>query len=616
MKARSRLLQLQKGIYGSLKLEAARLVGALPQSIQRYEKSYLSSFRASARRPRVSSRQALTERMRSADVTFVADYHTLGQAQRTALRLVQDVYRAGEKWVIGLEFVPSHRQAELDAYQAGLMDAATFLQKIRYREDWGFPWENYAPLLDWARRTGVQMLALNRPRELPFWKERVTDGDDLLARDLWAAGVITDLFSSLDPRAMRPKVVVLYGELHVGGAHLPANLERISSETLGDPLDWVSVHQNNDSLYWKLARRGMEHRNDVLRLDHRNFHVISSTPWNKLQSLVSWAEGIGTESERFPATGALRLAHADSSIMSNADNDEDEFLCDLESESLSKIQAYGDAMANFLKLPAPEFERLSLQSVYSADFVDGLSDERRLSTLEQRLIRELVLRNCRFFVPRTGLLYLGTPSANGAAELAAIILAKGHSARASFFGETQDSFFQAVMDQAFGFFGSLLVNPRRKCDLPEDHLQRYLTLKSTQGADWVESQARLYTLVGLEEQARFLGRTRKLEARSYVRRLNAPIMGMAAVSEQALSVTGPSSVHVRIALWLCSRYLGKILGKLLHGAVLQGDVSIEQVRELAWQATDRRWRPAEIRYWEWVAAVAAQPLPVSKRQTI
>ena len=224
-----------------------------------------------------------------------------------------------------------------------------------------------------------------------------------------------------------------------------------------------------------------------------------------------------------------------------------------------------------------------------------------------------MLHNARFFVPRTGLVYLGTPSSNGAAELAAIVLAKGSSARAAFFGETFDSFFQSVMDHAFGFFGSLLVNPRRKCDLPEDHLEKFLELKASSGP-WHERQARLFTLAGLEEQARFLERTRRLDASSRAPRVPAP--GMATISEQVLRSRGAASVHSRLALWLASRYLGRILGKLLHRALLQGDVSIEQVRELAWQASDRRWRPAEVRYWEWVSAVASQPLPVSKRQTI
>jgi hypothetical protein len=612
VKARRRLLRIQKDIHGSLKLEAARLVGALPPAIIRYERAYLAAFRSCSRRPRLSSRRALTERMRSADVTFIADYHTLGQAQRTALRLVQDVHRAGERWILGLEFVPSHRQAELDAYQSGMMDAETFLEKIRYREEWGFPWSNYAPLLDWARRNGVRMLALNRPRELPFWRMS-GDGDDLRERDRWAAGVITDLFAHLKAGEPRPRVVILYGELHVGLPHLPASLDEVSTRILDEPLEWVSVHQNNDSLYWKLARKGTEHLSDVLQLDSKNFHVISSTPWNKLQSLVSWAEGVGSETEKLPATGTLRLQSGSRNLATGAEADEDEFLCDLESDSLSRMQAYGDAMADFLKLPPPEFERLSVQSVYSADFVDSLRAEERLGAGEKRLIGQLVLNNARFFVPRTGLVYLGTPSSNGAAELAAIVLAKGTSARAPFFGETADSFFQSVMDQAFGFFGSLLVNPRRKCDLPEDHLQKFLELKSTE-MQWHERQARLYTLAGLEEQARFLERTRRLESQS--RQPRVPPIGMAVISEQVLRSRCASSVHSRIALWLASRYLGQILGKLLHRALLQGDISIEQVRELAWQASDRRWRPAEVRYWEWVSAVASQPLPVSKRLTI
>jgi hypothetical protein len=550
--------------------------------------------------------------MREADVTFIADYHTLGQAQRTALRLVQDAVREGEYWVLGLEFVPSHRQAELDAYQSGVMDAATFLEKIRYREEWGFPWSNYAPLLDWARRNGVRMLALNRPREFPSWLEE-SRGGDLRERDRWAAGVLTDQFASLKVGSARPRIVVLYGELHVGRPHLPSSLDEISRRELGKPLSWVVVHQNNDSLYWKLARKGAEHLADVWRLDSRNFHVISSTPWNKLQSLVSWVEGVGTDAERFPQSGPLRLHSGGRALSGGPEADDDEFLCDLESDALSRMQVFGDAISDFLKLPATDFESLTVQSVYSADFVDSLASEQRLALGERKLIEELVSRNLRFFVPKTGLVYLGTPSLNGAAELAAIIVAKGQSPRAPFFGETPDSFFQAVMDQAFGFFGSLLVNPRRKCDLPEDHLHRYQELRSSD-EPWHEKQARLFTLAGLEEQARFLERSRRVRHRRTP--VPADAVGMAEIAEQILSIRGSASVQPRLALWLASRYLGQILGKLLHRALLQGDLAIDQVRDLAWAATDRRWRPAEVRYWEWVSLLASQKLHSSKRQTI
>ena len=51
--------------------------------------------------------------------------------------------------------------------------------------------------------------------------------------------------------------------------------------------------------------------------------------------------------------------------------------------------------------------------------------------------------------------------------------------------------------------------------------------------------------------------------------------GAGTLGFEALS-RGAASVHSRLALWLASRHLGRILGKLLHRALLQGDVSIEQ----------------------------------------
>jgi hypothetical protein len=335
-----------------------------------------------------------------------------------------------------------------------------------------------------------------------------------------------------------------------------------------------------------------------------------------LQSLVSWAEGVGVDAERLPQSGFFRLK-SKASLSQSSETDDDEFLCDLESDSLATMHSYAEAMADLLKLPSPSFDQLTVQSVYSADFLNDLRTEVRLQPAERSLIRNLVLHNFRFFVPRTGLVYLGTPSSNGTAELAAVILAKGHSPRTPIFGETTDSFFQAVMDQAFGFFGSLLVNPRRKCDLPEDHLQRYLQLKMKpdSGVNY-ERQARLYTLAGMEEQARFLERMRRQTSRRKDSDAQNPPWGITVIADQVLHSRGAAGHHARLSLWLAGRYLGQILGKLLHRALLQGDVSLDQIRELAWQASDRRWRPAEVRYWEWVSVVASQNLPVSKRQMI
>ncbi len=618
MKAHQRLLRLQRKIHGTLESEVDRLLGPLPDAIVRYEKSYREAFQKCSRRISRSSRQQLTQRMRQSDVVLVADYHTLAQAQRTALRLMQDSVREGEEWYLGLEFVPSNRQPDLDAFAAGRIDTATFLKRIRYHEEWGFPWEHYAPLIDWARSTGVRLLGINRPREMPLWKWRrrgPPQDRDLVERDRWAAGLITDLFAGAEATGgIRPKVFVLYGELHVGAPHLPESIGVISQNTLGSPLKCVCIHQNDDRLYWKLAARGPRHLNDVLELSGGHYHVISSTPWNKLQSVVSWVEGSGFEGERQSQIPGQTHARAGRLGPDLSDlSDDDELLCDLETDALSRMQGYGEAVAEFLKLPGPSMDQVSLQSVYSADFVDTLGRDDGLGRLQKRLLERLVLLNARFYLPRSGTLYLGTPSTNGSAEMASIIVSRGLSRSAPFFGDSTDTFFQAILDQAFGFFGSLLVNPRRKCDLPQDHLQEFLVLRESdpQGR---EAQARLLTLVALEEQARFLERLGRQHSRA---RRQAPVLlAMGGIAEVATEVFDSRSVDRWVSLWMSARNLGQILGKLLHQAVLEGEVSLDQVRELAWQASDRRWRPAEVRYWEWVAAIAGQRVPSSKRQMI
>jgi hypothetical protein len=636
MKAHQRLLRLQQKIHGALESEVERLLGELPEAIAKYERSYQESFSRLAQGARRSSRELLKRRMTESQVVLVADYHTLGQAQRTALRLLQDAVTGSKKkalaqraasrstqWALGLEFVPSNRQAELDAYASGLTDTATFLTQIRYFEEWGFAWQQYAPLVDWARQNGVRLVALNRPRELPIlkWRRRGAPEDqDLVERDRWAAGLITDLFAQHSSHhRTQMKMFVLYGELHVGERHLPAAIKDLSAQSLGEPLKCVTVHQNNDALYWKLAKRGPGFLSDVLELRSGHFHVISSTPWNKLQSVVGWAESLGAQAELLPQSGILasRTAAAQASLRSGiidfgrasgrASGIDDEWLCDLESEALSKMQYFGEGMADFLKLPVPAIEAITLQSVYSADFVDELDGDHALGGAARRMLRQLVQKNARFYIPWSRTLYLGIPSANGVAEMAAIVLARGPVRSSAFFGDSTDTFFQAVLDQAFGFFGSLLVNPRRKCDLPQDHLAEYLRIKRSEPRS-IEARARLFTLAALDEQASFLERIG--------RRSRSPGWPNGQIARVANDAFASGSVEQWLALWFCARHLGQILGKLLHQAVLHGQVELEQVRELAWQASDRRWRPAEVRYWEWVATVAEQPVLESKRQVI
>lgn len=456
--AHARLTELQHRIYRSLQRDAARIFGPTPAAIRRYARDCRQDFRG---RHQISTKAELIASIRAADVAFVADYHAYGQAQRTALRLLRDSVLPGERWVLGLELIPSQFQQALDDYQAGNLGLQRFHELIRYREEWGFPWKNYEPLFAWARRHGVKLLALNRPKQLiyqSFGQQLERSIKDLHARDEWAAGIITDCFHET-PGPMR--MLVLYGGYHVGRAHLPTHLARVSRGFLRRPLRSVSIHQNVDELYWKLARAERELHAQVLKLRKEAYCVFSGTPWAQLQSLISGSEGEALEAA-FGAAG-------DEDSESDGDSGDD-----FEADHLSLMQGYAEVIAEFLGLEAPSFESLTLHTIEEADFVDSLEDT--YSEGEIRLVQSLVRSNHRAYLPGAQVAYLGSPSPNASAELAAIHLLRERTRVTTLFAGGRDDFFRMVLESAFGFLGSLVLNPRRKCDLAADHARRVRAL--------------------------------------------------------------------------------------------------------------------------------------------
>lgn len=520
--AAARLLKLQRKIHRSLRDEADWLLGETPDAIKRYARGYARDFPAHGPL-RPASKLEILRAVRAADITLVADFHAFDQAPRTALRILRDARRAGEPWVLGLELASSEHQGAIDAYLRGEISLEDFHCRIAYADSWGFPWRNYAPLFQWARENKVPICALNRP-VLPGEAGAFDrgEGSDLLRRDLWAAGLLTDLFADAPaqgPRRLR--AVVLYGELHVASAHLPRKIREISRPYLGRALKCVTLHQNHEDTYWRLAARGLTHSTHAVHLPRGNFCLLSSPPWTRLQSLVSWAEGEEPTAE---------------------------------TDYLSLLKSCGEVLTEYLRMKAPSYEALSVASVRDADAVLRLP-KAHLLPIERSLVRFHVERNIRVYIPRAHVAYLGTPSQNSAAELAGIHVFRAASRSETLFERTAEDLARQVLEAAFGFLCSLLVNPRRKCDLPEDHRARLTALARGQKPRFPgERDARRLALALVEG----LGQERP------------------AAFNRALAGGAPAP-----ALMMAARFAGQILGRAIHEAMLAGTVNADWVASLA-----------------------------------
>ncbi|MEO5970936.1 MAG: ChaN family lipoprotein [Bdellovibrionia bacterium] len=537
--AHKKALRLQRKILQSLKAEANLLLGQTPESILRYERENRKDFSLNSKRLKTIPKATLIEAIRAADVTFIADFHTFDQAQRAALRIFRDAIQPGEYWMIGLEMVPSQFQSALDDFQTGKISLESFHEAISYRDEWGFPWENYAPIFEWARNLGIRLIALNRPRGI--FKPK--DDRELHERDQWAAGIITDLFCEARLSSI-PKMFVLYGELHIGSHHLPLRLKEISKSFLGHSLSSVIIHQNEDQLFWRAAKEELDLQSEAILLKKNIYCIFSGTPWAELQSLISWTEG-GTP---------------------DLNEDENEVLIH---DYLYMIRTYGETISEFLNLAPPSYEALNVYTIEQPDFLDHLKQCKQFTQLELRLIRFHVTHNRYFYIPRVSAAYLGSSSHNAAAELSAIHLLRAKNQSGLLYSNKVEDFYRLTLEACFGFFGSLILNPLRKCDFVKDHVKRLQTLKNGEKPAFpLEKEAREILVHGLRSPHEL------------------PISITQIINEQKLAP----------AVMVGARYIGRILGKKLHHAILTEKINFKNIEGVFLDKPTAAKRFFEIRY--------------------
>jgi hypothetical protein len=519
-------------MFRTLECESELLLGKTPQSIKKYELENLQDFKRIGKKIKSIQKTELLNSIRTADVCLIADFHTFEQAQRTALRIAREAVEEDQTWYLGLELVPSQFQIELDQYQAGKISTESFHKTISYAKEWGFPWKNYAPLFEWARKNQVRLIALNRPKPLD---PRASDSDDLYHRDLWAAGIITDLFHLNLQKKIKSKMILLYGELHIGTLHLPKQIKRVSKEFLKRPLSTVIIHQNENNLYWKLAQQERELKTTIVRLKKNTFCVLSSTPWAKLQSLVNWAEGIDSDPLH---SGAI--------------------------DDLSLIYSYGNTIAKFFNSSPCSYESLNTHRIDQIGFLDSLEKNPDLTREEKRLISQLVSENQRFYLQKLNLAFLGSSSTNGIAEISGIYLLWNHLGspllNLHFFRKNTEDFFKNLIESSFGYFTSLIINPKRKCDLANDHLQRIADLERG------ESQRFKNELEARKITTQFLNSCYEKKERDRVMR-------------QHLTLLKDPQWKTH-SLFIASRFIGQIVGKKMHGALLSEKISVDWIKKV------------------------------------
>ncbi len=523
MHARTRLIRIQRSMYHRLRQYARAFLGNLSPGLKKYYLEYLRDFQDFKS---ISSKKELLEAVQRAELVLCGDYHTLAQAQRTVLRLLREcaplAAQSGRKIILALEMLHATDNAKTKEFQAGNIQEEEFLKVISFHKRWGFRWENYRELFDFARENQLPVVGINLARK--------TGRPTLKQRDAFASKVLADLSLS-DPNAW---IFVLVGDLHLATAHLPAELERQFTKQAAQR-KWVVIHQNNERFYWKLVDKGLEQLVDVVLMKTDAYCVMSTPPWVKLQSHVKWNEILAEEAdaEELPDT----VDHAD------------------------EIKEWCEIIARFVGIEVKGGMDFQIQGPLDFGFLEHLQRSGRYNPGQIRFLARALGEFGNYFIPGENILFLSSLGVNHAAELAAIYLHAKMSGAQHWFEDPVRDFYPMVWVEALGFLGSKVINHKRKCNGPRDlESLAHHTRPKDKGQREAVAAARLALAHLKEEQRLRRSRDRKV--------FQLHIGGRAGGSDRAL-------LYHKVA-----KFLGQLLGHALYSAVMENRLSRDELRDL------------------------------------
>lgn len=109
---------------------------------------------------------ALPPQLLEAKIIYVGENHTEYSNHLKQLDIIKHLHANGKKVVIGMEMFYRSDQAALDDYIAGKSAEIEFLQRSRYFSSWGYNYNLYKEIMDYARENKIRVVGLNLDKEI------------------------------------------------------------------------------------------------------------------------------------------------------------------------------------------------------------------------------------------------------------------------------------------------------------------------------------------------------------------------------------------------------------------------------------------------------------------
>ncbi|HEY9674234.1 MAG TPA: ChaN family lipoprotein [Waterburya sp.] len=112
------------------------------------------------------TQQEILRELKKADVVYLGETHDRAEDHQAQIAILKGLYQQNRKIAIAMEMFQRPFQHIVDQYLAGKITETQLIEQSEYKKRWGFPWENYAPILRFSKAHQLPVLALNTPTEV------------------------------------------------------------------------------------------------------------------------------------------------------------------------------------------------------------------------------------------------------------------------------------------------------------------------------------------------------------------------------------------------------------------------------------------------------------------
>lgn len=425
-----RIDDFHKQYFHALKKRAAGYESALGKKLVEYKRA---QEKFAKREFTDSNQEELFESVQKSQVTYLGDFHTFDQSIKNLERILRFLCsQCSDQLVLGLELIHSENQVFLDQFLAGKISEEDFLTSIDYSESWKFPWNYYKLIFDYSIKQKIPIIALNSK-------------GSLAQRDNHAANLINEyLINEPDSH-----LLILFGELHI----LPNKLPKKVMQKSKRELKYTIIHQNLDTVFWALEEK--KSKADIIAFNESEFSLQNSPPWLKYESMIFWYEHLSEDPEFDIHNYVIETGKL---LFNNDIYDNFLFLLNKIRDSLN------------LKSTPQNLDDYTLFDYYSLDKVLA-QIEKNSSSTQQEMYQKALLQGEVFSLPNTQAYYCSSYTITRLAYLAGVHLLKAYSQKVCIVGEHSKRalFSQLFKESIFGYIGSKILNPSRKCNMYQDY---------------------------------------------------------------------------------------------------------------------------------------------------